>query len=85
MSWHGELTNVSFNLVSLNSILQVDGIVETSGALFVYGGGVMIVGSPAGRTVVNAGTAVGMGIVLYGGRYAGASGCAALMTRRCKS
>jgi len=79
VSWHGELTNVSFNLVSLNSTLQVDGITESSGALFVYGGGVMIVGSPAGRTVVNAGTVAGLGIVLYGGRYAGSSGCAALM------
>jgi hypothetical protein len=80
VSWHGELTNVSFNLVSLNSTLQVDGITESSGALFVYGGGVMILGSPAGRAVVNAGTVAGLGIVLYGGRYAGSSGCAALMS-----
>ncbi len=80
VSWLGELTNVSFSLVSQSNAFPVDGITESSGGLVVYGGGVMIDGSTAGRTVVNAGTVAGMGISLYGGRYAGSGiGCTALM------
>lgn len=81
VSWLGELTNVSFSLVAQGGgSFQVDGITESSGGLVVHGGGVTIHGSVTGRTVVNAGTVEGLGISLYGGRYAGSgAGCAALM------
>ncbi|HSN86278.1 MAG TPA: hypothetical protein VL025_05935, partial [Thermoanaerobaculia bacterium] len=75
----GELTNVSFQLVSRGGAFPVDGIIETSGGLFVYGGGVMVHGSPAGRAVINAGTVPGLGISLHGGRYGGSDGCAEVM------
>ncbi len=75
----GQLTNVSFNLLSRNSTLQVDGITETSGGLIVKGGGVLMDGSAAGRTVVNASSVDGLGVTVQGGRYGGSSGCAALM------
>jgi len=80
VSWLGELTNVSFSLVAQSNAFPVDGITETSGALVVHGGGVTISGSTAGRAVVNANNIVGMGVSLYGGRYAGSgAGCTALM------
>ncbi|HWM95237.1 MAG TPA: hypothetical protein VN493_31070 [Thermoanaerobaculia bacterium] len=76
VSWLGQLTNVSFSLVAQNASFPVDGFTESSGGLVVHGGGVMLIGSVAGRAVVNAGDA---GMSLYGGRYGGSSGCAALM------
>ena len=75
----GELTNVSFNLLGINASFPVDGITESSGGLLVHDGGVLISGSTAGRTVVNAGSNAYQGLSLYGGRYAGAGGCAALI------
>lgn len=76
----GELTNVSFQLVARNnSSFTVDGITESSGGLLVYGGGVMISGSTAGRAVVNAGNVPGLGVSLHGGRYGGSSGCTGVM------
>lgn len=81
VSWFGELTNVSFSLLAQGGgSFPVDGITESSGGMVVHGGGVVITGSTTGRAVVNAGTVAGLGISLYGGRYAGSSaGCAALM------
>jgi hypothetical protein len=79
LSYTAELTNVSFALLSQGTSFAVDGITESSGGLSIYGGGAMIDGSPAGRTVVNAGNVPGLGISLHGGRYGGSPGCAALM------
>ena len=79
VSWLGELTNVNFSLVSQGGSFPIDGITESSGGLVVHGGGVSITGGSNSRAVVNAGTVAGLGISLYGGRYGGSSGCAALM------
>ncbi len=77
VSYLGQLTNVSFQLVARNNAsFAVDGITESAGGLLVYGGGVMINGSTTGRAVVNAGN---LGISLHGGRYGGASGCTGVM------
>lgn len=55
MSNLGQLTNVSFPLATRNnSSFAIDGITESAGGLLVYGGGVMIHGSTAGRAMVNA-------------------------------
>ena len=74
----GEITNVAVAGVATSIAHRVDGITETRGGLYVYGGGVIIDGSPAGRAVVNNNNVNGSGISLYGGRYAASSGCAAL-------
>ncbi len=79
VSFLGQLTNVSFQLVAGNNTFPVDAITESSGGLYVYGGGVALDSNPSGRTVVNANNVAGLGISLYGGRYAGSGGCAALM------
>lgn len=79
LSGLGQLTNVNFHLVSRNSSLPVDGITESSGGLLVFGGGVRVHGSPAGRSVVNAGNVPGLGISIHGGRYGGSGSCESVM------
>jgi hypothetical protein len=79
LSYLGELTNVSVQLIALNGSFPVDGLTESSGGLTVYGGGALVDRSTTGRTVVNANPAEGLGLTLYGGRYGGSAGCAALM------
>jgi hypothetical protein len=79
VSYLGQLTNVSLQLIAGNNAFPVDGITETTGGLFVHGGGVALDRTIPGRAVVNANTVAGLGVSLYGGRYGGSSGCAALM------
>jgi len=75
----GQLANVSLSLVARSNAFPVDGITESSGGLFVHGGGITLDGTTTGRTVINANSTSGMGLTLYGGRYASSSGCTALM------
>jgi hypothetical protein len=77
--WLGQLTNVSLSLLAGSNAFPVDGITETAGGLILEGGGVFLEQSPAGRALVNANPTAGLGVTVHGGRYAGSSGCAALM------
>jgi hypothetical protein len=79
VAWLGQLTNVSLQLLAGDNTFPVDAITETAGGLYIYGGGAMLDRSLPGRTVVNANPVNGLGVSIYGGRYGGTNGCAALM------
>lgn len=72
------VTNVAIQAVAGSDAFPVDGIVEDAGALYLYGSSVVLDGNPSGTALVNNTNVTGLGLSVYGGRFAGSSGCAAL-------
>lgn len=82
-----QLTNVAVQITAQGNGFAVDGLTEAVGAggMYVYGGGILSDGNALGRAVVNNNATSGLGISLYGGRYAGSSGCTDLFRNAANS
>jgi hypothetical protein len=77
-TYPGVVTNVAIQAVAGSDAFPVDGVVEDAGALYLYGSSVVLDGNPSGSALVNNNNVTGLGLSVYGGRFAGSSGCTAL-------